>query len=140
MTEAPPQRETPPWSLAAVRPDVAAHLDANPDDFVCRECAADAVEEAGYPAHAERVRWMARAGRRPCFTPLRSVPHSWYWWEIDGYRGDPDALFSATTHPEWRGFFRRGPLRREPTRQAAEDALVEYLLRFDADPFAGDAR
>jgi uncharacterized protein (TIGR02996 family) len=137
MTATTTVTPAPPWSLSVLAPWAAEILDKRPDDHTARQAFADIIEEAGYPEHAERLRWMARAGRRP--EDGYTYGEQWGWFVTDYEWKDrtntlpPMPDYYVLTNP-------RVAHRLEPTRQAAEDALVAYLLRFDADPFAGETR
>jgi hypothetical protein len=126
----------PPWSLAVLAPGLAAYLDEHPADHTARLCAADEVDAAGFPAEAERLRWVARAGRAPRFFSSQSY-RPWYWWmAIDRTPSEKAASFTLPAD-SFDGFSNDGfqCIHNSDTRQAAENALIAYLLKFDTNPF-----
>lgn len=123
------------WSLATLRPDLSKYLDDNPSDFRSREVFCDILRDNGYPEYAERWMWVVGNKRHPKY--YYSEPGYEMGWHICNdsdahvsfhYLGDKVfAQFSNYPRTKCHHF--------SATRQLAEDALIEFLLRFDTNPF-----
>jgi uncharacterized protein (TIGR02996 family) len=129
MTATTTVTPAPPWSLSVLAPWAAEILDKRPDDHTARQAFADIVEEAGYPDHAERLRWVARAGRRPA-----NYSDCWGWC-ITNDSDHTDSHSLSCLAADFSNYPSTGVHNTQRTRQAAEDALIAYLLKFDANPF-----